>query len=548
MPVRPALLLAAAAAVAVLAVAVCAAPAGAARIAPPGTGADRVALAAASGGRAVLAWNAHGAAGDAVQIAQLAPGTGFAGGQTALQAPTVLAPAAAALDPSGGAQVLAATGVRANLPNQFVAARRAAATGAFGTPAPVGTGSFVQIVSAAANARGDLAAVVSSGPRHAVLVTAPAGGAFGAPQDINPGGLADTAAVGLGPDGALVVASYDGVSRVLVRRGAVGGALGASQALAQVLNRPDFSAAIDDDGTATVAFGRSLGRDGIGVAVARARTGAAFGVPVTLDRGPNAQVPQVAAGGSTTAVTWLSLTAGERVRVAIARDAGRFGRPQTPATGTFELRGEAGRVPSEAGVPTVAVDRAGDVLLAYPYGCSTRSTRRCCGPGATASSLRGSCPRSATGASRPRRSPTTGARSSRGPTATACSPRRARPPRLHPRARRDAVAPQRRGAAPHRRGDRHRALRPALRDRGERAADHRPRRPGARHLAPGAPAAGDRRQRAAPPAVRAHARGPRGAAGDGPRAGQGHRHRRERERRGAARTARQAFDVGRPSR
>jgi len=224
------------------------------------------------------------------------------------------------------------------------------------------------LVSAAANARGDLAAVVSTGPRHAVLVTAPAGGAFGPPQDINPGGLADTAAVGLGPDGALVVAYYDGVSRALVRRGAIGAALGAPQALAQVRNRPDFSAAIDDAGTATVAFGRSLGRDGIGVAVARARSGAPFGAPVTLDRGPNAQVPQVAAAGSTTAVTWLSLTARERVRVVMARDAGRFGRPQTPATGRFELRGEAGRVPSEAGVPTVAVDRAGDVLLAYPYG------------------------------------------------------------------------------------------------------------------------------------------------------------------------------------
>ena len=51
MLVRPALLLAAA----VLAAAVSAAPAGAARLAPSGTGADRVALAAASGGRAVLA-------------------------------------------------------------------------------------------------------------------------------------------------------------------------------------------------------------------------------------------------------------------------------------------------------------------------------------------------------------------------------------------------------------------------------------------------------------------------------------------------------------
>jgi hypothetical protein len=202
-----------------------------------------------------------------------------------------------------------------------------------------------------------------------------------------PGGLADTAAVGLVRDGALVVAYHDGVSRAVVRRGAVGGALGAPQALAQVRNRPDFSAAIDDAGTATVAFGRSLGRDGIGVAVARARPGSAFGVPVTLDRGPNAQVPQVAAAGSTTAVTWLSLTARERVRVVIARDAGRFGRPLTPATAIFELRGEAGRVPSEAGVPTVGdgvfaatglgrpvLTRAPDVTLSRPSVAELRRT------------------------------------------------------------------------------------------------------------------------------------------------------------------------------
>jgi hypothetical protein len=57
-----------------------------------------------------------------------------------------------------------------------------------------------------------------------------------------------------------------------------------------------------------------------------------------------------------------------RLRVVIARGAGGFGRVQKPATGRFELRGEAGRVPAEAGIPSVAVDRAGGVLIAYPYG------------------------------------------------------------------------------------------------------------------------------------------------------------------------------------
>jgi hypothetical protein len=267
--------------------------------------------------------------------------------------------------------VLAAQGTRPSLPSDLVQALRPAGAAAFGAPAVVGSGSFAEVLSAGIDARGDVAAVVTTGPRHAALVTAPAGGAFGAPQDVSAdGGFAETAAVGVGPDGRLVVAYHDGVSRALVRAGAIGAPLGAPQLLARTRNRPDFGVAVDAAGTATVAFSRTLpgNRIAMAMAVARARAGAGFGPVTTLDRGPNAQRPQVAAAGSTTAVAWESLTTSDRVRVAVARGAGAFARAQAPAAPPVRLRGEAGRFPSEAGTPRIAVDAAGDVLLAYQYG------------------------------------------------------------------------------------------------------------------------------------------------------------------------------------
>jgi len=227
----------------------------------------------------------------------------------------------------------------------------------------------VQVLSAGADARGDVAAVISAGPRHAQLVTAPAGGAFGPSQDVSAdGGFAETAAVGVGADGRLVVAYHDGVSRALVRSGAIGAPLGPPQLLVRTLNRPDFGVAIDGAGNATVAFSRTLPGNRIGVVAARARAGAPFGPPATLDSGPNAQEPHVAAAGSTTAVAWDSLTTSDRVRVAVARGGGRFAAFQAPAPRPVRLRGEAGRFPSEAGSSRVAVDAAGDVLVAYRYG------------------------------------------------------------------------------------------------------------------------------------------------------------------------------------
>jgi hypothetical protein len=346
-----------------------AAPAGAVPLTPPGTGAQLVTGTPGPGGQAVLAWRATGPAGDALEVAPLASGGGFGPVATVLQAPAVGPAPFASLDPSGGLQVLAARGTRPNLPSDLVQLRRPAGASAFGAAAVIGSGTFADVLSAGADARGDVAAVVTTGPRHAALVTAPAGGAFGPPQDVSAdGGFAETAAVGVGADGRLVVAYHDGVSRALVRTGAIGAPLGAPQLLARTRNRPDFGAAVDAAGTATVAFSRTLPGNRIGIAVARARAGAAFGPVTTLDRGPNAQEPRVAAAGSTTAVAWSSLTTSDRVRVAVARGAGGFAPAQAPAARPVRLRGEAGRFPSEAGTPAVAVDAAGDILVAYRYG------------------------------------------------------------------------------------------------------------------------------------------------------------------------------------
>jgi hypothetical protein len=350
------------------AVLVAAAPAGAVPLTPAGTGAQQVTVTPGRGPQAVLAWRASGPAGDALQVTPFAGGR-FGPVQTVLQAPAIGPAPFVALDPAGAIRVLGTRGTRPNLPTDLVDAVRAPAAPAFGAPAVLATGLFAQVLSAGVDARGDVAAIVSTTSRHAQLVTAPAGGAFGPPQDVSAdGGFAETAAVGVGPEGRLVVAYHDGVSRAFVRTGAIGAALGPPQLLVRTRNRPDFSAAVDAAGNATVAFSRTLPGNRIGIAAARARAGAPFGPVTTLDRGPNAQEPQVAAAGATTAVAWNSLTTSDRVRVAVARGAGRFAAFEAPAARPVRLRGEAGRFPSEAGTARVAVDPAGDVLVAYRYG------------------------------------------------------------------------------------------------------------------------------------------------------------------------------------
>jgi hypothetical protein len=121
--------------------------------------------------------------------------------------------------------------------------------------------------------------------------------------------------------------------------------------------------AVDDAGNAAVAFVRGQMRQEL--LVARARSGGRFGPPVVVARSLGTFYPLAAtAGGTTTALVWQTPFSGEdeRVHVVIARGAGHFTTPATPSAPA--LQPNLGYAPHD---PAVAVDRAGDVLLAYTY-------------------------------------------------------------------------------------------------------------------------------------------------------------------------------------
>ena len=341
-----------------------AAPASAVVVAPAETRAGEVSVKAGPDGRAVLAW---AAGGRRVEVSEFAPATGFGPATKVLEAPTA-GDAFGALTPDR-LVVLATRGQAAGLPTEAVAVERQT-SGAFSAPATIAAGEqFAQVVGVDANARGDVAATIRVSSQRVVLVTAPRGGRFGAPQEIGrPGDRFYTAAVAVGPDGRLVVAYYDGRSLAYAQRGSVGGPLGAPQVLSRTRYYPDFRAAIDGAGTATVAYVRNIGRRAAAVVAARARAGHSFGPTRILARSSNVLLSSLAAAGTTTAVSWDDVTSSGGVRVAIARGSGRFGRPQSPVARPFKLRGEAGRYPSQANSVRLAVDARGDVLAAYPYG------------------------------------------------------------------------------------------------------------------------------------------------------------------------------------
>lgn len=335
-------------------------------VAPPGTLATSVGAFAGPSGTALLTWTA---AGRRVEVSELSPGSGFGPVRTVLEAPVLgYSPPFGAL--AAGRAVLLTTRGPARSADEVVAIQRPAGAQAFGAPASLASGEYANLHGAASGGRGDIAALISTEPRRAVLVTAPPDGDFAVPQPVGAsGGFVDAPAVAVGPRGQVLVVYHDGVSGAYVQQGTVGAPLGTPQLLARVSDeRPAFGAAFDAAGNATVAFSRALPPNRITIAVARAAAGERFGRVVTLDRGPNAQFPQVAAAGSTTAVAWSTLTASNGVRVAIARGAGRFAPAQAPATVAVRLRGAAGRVPSQPAFPRLAVGERGDVLLAFAYG------------------------------------------------------------------------------------------------------------------------------------------------------------------------------------
>jgi hypothetical protein len=345
-------------------------PAPAATIAPAETNARGVAVTAAPGssGDGVVVWTSGRAGALSVQTAALTAPDSFGPIQTVLTAPVLDAGPAVALH-GGGSSVILGTRGTDKAPTELVAMRRAPGATGYGAPAVLATGDFVSLLAVRSNTRGDIAAIYSTGSRHAELITAPAGGAFGTPQELAAGGgLAVQPALALGPQGQLVVAYYDAVSRIQARTGDLADRLGAPKSLVQTRNYSDISAAVDDAGNATIAFSRSLPDNRIGVSYVRAHAGGAFSAPKTLSSGPNAQRPQLVAAGTTTAIAWDDLTVANSQRVAIAHGASSFGKSQSPVTPPVLLHGEAGRFPSYSGEPQLAVDAKGDVLAAYTYG------------------------------------------------------------------------------------------------------------------------------------------------------------------------------------
>jgi hypothetical protein len=341
-----------------------AAPAAAFVVAPLETNTHEVAVSSGPAGRALLTWIADGRG---VEVSEFAPGHGFGPVTRVLDAPNAGNSAFGALTPDR--LVVIATRGATNAPTEAVEIERATGASAFRAPATVANGTYTSVDSVASNAAGDIAAIVRIGARHAVLVAAKRGQAFGPAQQIgHSGDFVDTAALAVGPQGELVVSYYDGVSKAWVQQGTVGSALGAPVALSQAGNRPDFSAAFDGAGNATVTYTRNVSRKEFGVVVARAAHGHAFGAVRTLTHGPNLQNARVSAAGNTTVVSWQDITDDNGMRIVVARGTGAFGRAQSPAAHAFHLHGEAGRYPSQAGYGRVAVDGRGDILVVYPYG------------------------------------------------------------------------------------------------------------------------------------------------------------------------------------
>jgi hypothetical protein len=177
---------------------------------------------------------------------------------------------------------------------------------------------------------------------------------------------------------------------VLARTGTIGSALGAPQLLAAHAPFTDVVAAVDDAGNATVAFVLPDRRRRFGpsaLVAARARPDRRFGSPAVLGRGAPSTLAagfasfDAAAAGTTTAVAWDPNDTvdvkpfGGRLGVAVARGGGRFEPAAAPSAPTVLTTGRRGLFGQPSG-PSVAVDRAGDVLLAYEYGFAIHATLR----------------------------------------------------------------------------------------------------------------------------------------------------------------------------
>jgi len=265
--------------------------------------------------------------------------------------------------------------------SSIVRVERADGAATFQAFAPFGPPAL-HFMRSATNARGDSAVLAKIGFDRLMLLTATRGGPLGTLAVLATS--SETVAVDLDDDGRLVVAYYEFTAPQGVRAifGRVHGPLGPVSQLSTGPSFSDVGAAIDDAGTATVAFSRAdLNHRGrpAELVVRRAVRDGRFGPPRVIARGGPPIMGagfaslRLAAAGRTTALAFDANDGDGRLGIAIARGGGRFGptqRPTAPRLGSFV------RQPFN---PAVAVDRAGDVLLAYNlgiYGSTVHVTER----------------------------------------------------------------------------------------------------------------------------------------------------------------------------
>ncbi len=316
-------------------------------------------------GRALMTWPSDAG----LRLAERASDGSFTSPATIALSKTY--PAFLSWAPNGAATVLAYDQSR-NPTSALQILSRPGAGAAFGMSAPFAAGQPAQVVSTASNARGDSALLLKPIPGNLTLLTAVRGGPLGRPQQIATS--SESAAVAVGADGRVLVAYYDfGQPGVHAQFGTVGSPLAPITRLSTAAQFTNVAAALDGRGNATVAFTRFDVRHRerpTELVVRRAGSDGRFGAVRAVARGGRGvggagfATFRLAAAGATTALAFDGNDTDGRLGVAIARGGGRFGaaqRPTAPNVRSFA---------KQPFNPSVAVDRAGDVLFAYNTGFS----------------------------------------------------------------------------------------------------------------------------------------------------------------------------------
>ncbi len=315
-----------------------------------------------AGSPALITW----ANGAGLQLAERTSGGTIGAARTI--APPRTSPAFAYPGAGGAANVFAYSDF--GPASGMVRIERAPGAREFQPPVPFGPPG-VHVLRSASNARGDVAVLARIYHGPLLLLTASRGGPLSTQHQLPTG--SSTTAVAIDREGRFVAAWYDfaggsGASAIL---GSVDGPLGPVRRLSASATFSEVGAAIDDTGTATVAFSRADAEHRerpAELVVRRTAPDGRFGPARVVARGgppimgAGFASVRLAAAGRTTALAFDANDVDGRLGVAIARGDGRFGgvqRPTTAVRASFRLQ------PFH---PAVAVDRAGDVLLTYNFG------------------------------------------------------------------------------------------------------------------------------------------------------------------------------------